>query len=386
MNFNQIKKLFMILSLTIKKHMKQLFFFISFSLVLAKNALTDDDNYDGSENLIQQNEINWIIDRSNIQSSRGGTTNGPEVNLDLNPSIYFKELSLSQNQKEMDRLAILSMQGEYKVSFEFTELYGADKNYKLDSPYKSWGTEIIIAIENSEDFISLQHIMAMYIKDDNGELKGPFVQKHWRQDWQFEDNYILNYQSDKNWIIDNIQKTRGTWSQSVYQVDDTPRYESFGTWNHKEGSSQWISKKTPRPLPRREFSVRSDYELLSGINKITVMSWGWIMEELNDKLTSDDIFIGSEFGVARYQKIKNFNFEPAYDYWNDTKNYWEAVRLKWKDVLQKNHKICMHEKVNKTSSYIHYFNLAEDYKKNRNIQESRDKIRDITKKFIKKCG
>ena len=52
------------------------------------------------------------------------------------------------NKKEKDRLAILSLQGEYKVGFEFTELYGAETNYKLES--------------------LLFHIMAMYIKNKNG--------------------------------------------------------------------------------------------------------------------------------------------------------------------------------------------------------------------------
>ena len=39
------------------------------------------------------------------------------------------------------------------------------------------------------------------------------------------------------------------------------------------------------------------------------MSWGWVMEELNDKLASQN-------KIARYQKIRDFNFKPAYQYWD----------------------------------------------------------------------
>ena len=60
-----------------------------------------------------------MIDRIHIQPSRGGTTLGIEVEYDKNSSTYFQELMLSENKKEKDRLAILSLQGEYKVSFEF---------------------------------------------------------------------------------------------------------------------------------------------------------------------------------------------------------------------------------------------------------------------------
>jgi len=366
--------------------LKKIFVILFSSLLLTNNLSANNDSYNSNTKRINQNSFDWVIDRIHIQPSRGGTTLGIEVEYDKNSSTYFQELMLSENKKEKDRLAILSLQGEYKVSFEFTELYGAETNYKLDSPYKSWGTEIVIALENTEDFISLQHIMAMYVKNKNGDVEGPYVQKHWRQDWKYEDKEILNYKSDKNWDVILNQDNSGTWSQTVYQVDDTPRYESFGKWKHQKGASQWISEKTPRPLPRREFSVRSDYELLNGVNKITVMSWGWVMEELNDKLASQNIFIGSEFGIARYQKIRDFNFKPAYQYWDDTGEYWKTVRSEWNNYMQINKKICMNNYIDNQPSYSHYFKLAEEYKKSKDINDSKKKVAYITKKFLKKCN
>ena len=46
------------------------------------------------------------------------------------------------------------MIGEYRANFEFTEIYGAPIDYRLDKPYKSWGTEIVLPIINTENKIS----------------------------------------------------------------------------------------------------------------------------------------------------------------------------------------------------------------------------------------
>ena len=116
------------------------------------------------------------------------------------------------------------------------------------------------------------------------------------------------------------------------------------------------------------------------------MSWGWVMEELNDKLASQNIFIGSEFGIARYQKIRDFNFKPAYQYWDDTGEYWKTVRSEWSNYIQINKKICMNNYIDNQPSYSHYFKLAEEYKKSKDINDSKRKVAYITKKFLKKCN
>ena len=60
------------------------------------------------------------------------------------------------------------------------------------------------------------------------------------------------------------------------------------------------------------------------------------MEELNEKIIFPNKFLGSEFGIARYQRISNYDFSPAHDYWNDTKEYWSIVRGKWsEDIITK---------------------------------------------------
>ena len=331
---------------------------------------------------VDQNEISWLLDRYKYQDTRGGITNGLAVKLDNSSSRYFQELQdKNLDKKSKDRLAILSMVGEYRVSFEFIETFGSNSNYKLDNPYQSWGTEMVIVLSDEPNYISLQHIMMMYFEDNDGVITGPYIQKHWRQDWAYEDPKILNYKKNKIWNLSEIDDYQNTWSQSVYQVDDSPRYESYGKWLHSQEGSRWVSKATPRPLPRREFSQRSDYSLLSGLNKITVLPWGWIMEELNEKIIFPNKFLGSEFGIARYQRISNYDFSPAHDYWNATKEYWSIVRGKWSEILSQK-KVCLLKEVDGKPMYLYKFNFAEDYKKDPDNNKAYENVNETVNKFL----
>ena len=331
---------------------------------------------------VYQNEINWLLDRFKYQEIRGGTTKGLDVELDVNVSEYFKTLQNNNlDKKDKDRLAILSMVGEYRVGFEFLETFGSKNNYKLDKPYQSWGTEMVVIIKDEPNFISLQHIMMMYFKDENGSVTGPYIQKHWRQDWEYEDESILNYKKNKIWEKSKVNKNSNTWSQTVYQVDDSPRYESYGEWVHSKSASRWVSQSTPRPLPRREFSVRDDYDLLLGLNKITIMSWGWVMEEINEKIIIPNNYLGSEYGVARYQRISNYDFKPAHNYWDKTKNYWSIVRDKWSEVLSKK-KVCLLESYEGKPLYLYKFNYADDYKDNQDNEKAYSNVNNIIKNFV----
>ena len=95
---------------------------------------------------------------------------------------------------------------------------------------------------------------------------------------------------------------RGAWVQSVYQVDDSPRYAARGRWEHSDGLSTWISDETWRPLPRREFSVRKDYDVLVGTNRHTITPTGWVQEENNLKLALDDAGSRGSCRIARVRR------------------------------------------------------------------------------------
>ena len=124
----------------------------------------------------------------------------------------------------------------------------------------------------------------MVFKNEKGEIDGPHVMKHWRQDWTWQDAEIHAYAGYSTWQREKSSHPEGRWSQAVFQVDDSPRYKVMGAWTHSGGLSTWRSDNCPRPLPRREFSVRKDYNVLEGFHEITLAPNGWIHVQNNRKL------------------------------------------------------------------------------------------------------
>jgi hypothetical protein len=142
------------------------------------------------------------------------------------------------------------------------------------------------------------------------------------------------------------------WSQAVFQVDDFVRYEALGRWRHEGNYSAWTSEETWRPLPRREYSVRDDYEVLVGINRHTILPNGWTHEQDNRKLAldapgqarRDTAWIARELGVNRYERIENFDFSAGHAYWQATSAFWGDVRSAWSDWLMDHERFTLRER------------------------------------------
>ena len=140
--------------------------------------------------------------------------------------------------------------------------------------------------EDRGDFIALQHILVMRVQMQDGQVSEPIVVRHWRQEWRYQADSLLAYEGRNTWVRRPVPagERSGSWVQSVLQVDDSPRYAARGRWQHGDSFSTWIGDETWRPLPRREFSVRSDYQVLVGTNRHTITPGGWVQEENNLKL------------------------------------------------------------------------------------------------------
>ncbi|MEM7562378.1 MAG: DUF6607 family protein [Pseudomonadota bacterium] len=316
--------------------------------------------------------FSWQWDKGCDLIPRGGTTQGGEVTISQEESDAWRYLNESGlTKQERDRRAILAMSGPYRASFDFLEIQGYQKNFEPDVPYQSWGTEYIYVVEDSSDFVSLQHILVMFFMHD-GELVGPHVMKHWRQDWHYERQENLVFQGDNVWLWQAIprEKIAGSWSQSVFQVDDSPRYESFGYWEHKPGFSTWKSHLTRRPLPRREFSVRDDYDVLEGFNRHTVLPDGWIQEEENWKVILDpdgdtkaaSSYVAKELGIARYDTIVGHDFSAGDAYWDETQPFWSIVRSEWSRHFETNRVSRIAKSVDGVSLFSIFFDLAAQYR------------------------
>ena len=340
----------------------------------------------------KQFTFSWQFLEHDSMKPRGGTTKGQAVELEPRMfSNWQKNRNSKKTKFQKDSMAIMSLAGMYRVSFDFLETVIFENNLKPDSPYQSWGTEYIFPIEVKDNFISLQHILIM--KFASNEIQ-PYVMKHWREDWTYEDRSMLLYTDKKNWGTFKIspKKSKGKWTQAVFQVDDSPRYEGIGKWTHNNTYSTWMSNLTLRPLPRREFSVRDDYDLLKGHNRITITPQGWIHEEdnlktvvgISDSEESSHTFKAREIGIARYEKIGNFPTKAADDYWGATKLFWADVRDEWKLIIKENKQITLKSDYNDEKLFAIMFAYAaelasgKEYKSN----ESKKFVAETLKNFM----
>jgi hypothetical protein len=235
-----------------------------------------------------------------------------------------------------DREAILAMAGSFEVDFNFRETVPLAKDYELKKPYSAKAHELVKVIEDTGEQITLQHLLIVE------DFAGPSVIKHWSQVWQFEDPQSLTYQGKKTWlpVTHSEADTQGTWTQLVTQVDDSPRYKAQGSWTHEGNTSIWTSKSSTRPLPRRDYTKRSDYDLLVVVNQHIISPEGWVHLQDNRKLVSrdgQDQFLCIENGLNHYRRIPDDKhkegFALAEKEWAESKDFWKEVRESWLKII-----------------------------------------------------
>jgi hypothetical protein len=332
----------------------------------AEDVLTSDD-----KPAPRQYTYSWMFSDADGMKPRGGTTAGPNVVLDQQVSVGFQTLqSTGLTRLERDRQAILTMAGAYRTSFDFIETVGFTPQYEPPAPYQSWGTERVYIVASEPDFISLQHIIVMHFAAEDGTLSAPMVVKHWRQDWQYQDVAVHAFQG--NGVFErqglDAMATLGTWTQTVYQVDDSPRYEAIGRWTHAQGVSFWQSDDRRRPLPRREFSVREDYQTLFGSHRITITPHGWTQEEDALKLVLDERnnprseqpFLAREAGLSRYDRIVGYDFSAGDDYWRTTGPFWSRVRAYWTTLYRDESAFYFVKSVEGVPLFMALFDMADE--------------------------
>lgn len=271
----------------------------------------------------------------------------------------------SSDAFEKDRKAILAMAGEYKVTFQFEESVALRPGYELHEPHVSDATEFIEVIADTGRFISLQHVLVMH-SEEEGE--SPRVVKHWRQDWTYEDTQLLEYAGHRTWKQRTLsaEDVRGTWSQAVFQVDDSPRYESMGRWLHEGTASSWEGNETWRPLPRREHTTRDDYQVLVSRNRHTLTPAGWVHEQDNRKLVLDGELAGQshcrEVGLNLYERVTGVDFTAGREYWAKTSAYWADVRAAWDRTFAANPTLKLRGKVEDKPMHSYFFETASEVK------------------------
>jgi hypothetical protein len=208
------------------------------------------------------------------------------------------------------------------------------------------------------------------------------VTKHWRQDWVYESSSRFEFSADQTWQVRIVPtaKNKGAWTQCVFEVSDAPRYCGTGRWEYTNGIATWTSDLSWRPLPRREYTKRSDYNAVSAINRHTITPNGWTHEQFNTKVLrkpdGTQVELAREFGFNDYQKAKEVDFKPAYKYWDATSGYWAKVRTRWDAFLSKPPGAHLKTKIDGMAMIIPLFTQAGELEEGKTVAD-----RDIDKVF-----
>jgi len=117
-------------------------------------------------------------------------------------ALFISANALSQSEKKQkDREAIKNMCGCYEVTFNFAETF----NYSNDSLYKPSKTKVDKGLEwaqlvtDEEGKISIQHLLQV------GDPNKPYIVKHWRQDWLYENTDLYTYNANNEWVYKQLE-------------------------------------------------------------------------------------------------------------------------------------------------------------------------------------
>ncbi|EPE9900459.1 conserved hypothetical protein [Flavobacterium psychrophilum] len=265
------------------------------------------------------------------------------------------------SKKQEDIKAIKSMCGCYEVKFNFSETFNYSKdsiNYKPSKTKHDSGLEWVELLEDQPNKIALQHLLIVGEKEDD-------IVKHWRQDWEFENTNFYEFYKDLTWKFKTLSKkeVKGQWTQKVYQVDDSPRYEGTATWIHADNRHFW-QNITDAPLPRREHTIRNDYNVLKRNNTHEITNFGWIHNQDNDKIVrannQKDFLLAQEKGYDVYTKVDDSKCIIAQNYWKKNNGLWKKLRDKWELVFAKNKDLSLEKAVDNQPLFVKLFSLKPD--------------------------
>ena len=271
--------------------------------------------------------------------------------------------AFAQTKKEKDLASIKAICGCFEVNFNFAETfsYSKDSIYQPSENKYDKALEWVQLVDSNEDFVSMQHLLIV------GDILNPYVIKHWRQDWMYENTDSFTYAVDNTWPYkyNEVSEVKGQWTQRVFQVDDSPRYEGSATWVHVDGRSFW-SSNADAPLPRREITKRQDYNVTLRRNHHEIFDWGWCHEQDNDKLVREadkkDVILAQEKGYNTYRKVENERCIAAQVFWEDNKEMWALVRKQWNTIFSMRQNIQLKDKVEGKRLFQYLFALKSNAK------------------------
>ncbi len=224
------------------------------------------------------------------------------------------------------------MAGDFKVRFDMQESTPWMQGYTPIPAKVSGGHESVRVIEDTGRKIVLQHLLVVEMDGES------HVIKHWRQDWEYEPARYLAYADTNEWTWEPIDERQrhGRWSQTVYQVDDSPRYAELRRVRDP-------GRRAPLALqldlaPCSPAAMRCATRSTTATTASTATRprpTGWIHWQDNMKMGQFDGELKpvvQEYVLNTYTRFSDYDTKAADAYWAATKGYWAAIRAKWDEV------------------------------------------------------
>jgi hypothetical protein len=263
----------------------------------------------------------------------------------------------AQAQTPKDKPNVEKLCGCFEVEFKYAETFSSDENYKYhDREEISGGTEFIFPAEVTGNKIVMQHLLV---------ITDSMIIKHWREDWSYENPVVWKYKGDKVWVKEQLkpEEVKGKWTQAVWEVSDAPRYQGASEWVSLNGRTIW-ENTADAPLPRREYSVRNDYNILKRTNRLVLTNDGWTHEQDNQKIirkNGTDKLLVEEKGLNTYKRVDDSNCAAAKAYWEKNKTYWTKVRKTWEDYTASHSTIELKTEIEGKVLHDHLFALEKEF-------------------------
>lgn len=274
-------------------------------------------------------------------------------------------------QSKQEQEAIKKLCGCFEVQFMYAETFAPDTAYVLHKPYKASGLEWVVAEEASDRKFVLQHLL---LANDT------LIIKHWREDWEYNKNDRWAFDHDAVWRHVSAPE-KGEWMQTVWEVDDAPRYQGSSHWVFNNSQYYW-ENTADAPLPRREYTHRSDYNVLQRGNRIIITDTGWVHEQDNKKIiradgTADRLLV-QEKGYNIYSRTDASKCAKAEAWWSQHRQFWNAVRSSWTEIMKTKSSIHLLQKADGRFLYQHLATLEQDW------SGAADKLKEKTKETLQK--
>lgn len=255
-------------------------------------------------------------------------------------------------RKVIDKLC-----GCFQVDFKYAETFSPDAAYKYHEREETGGTaELALPVEITPGKVVIQHLLVV------GQNT---VVKHWREEWSYENPVIWRYKGDKTWVKEILpaEKVKGKWTQTVWEVSDEPRYQGYSRFADLDNKIIW-QNTTDAPLPRREYSVRSDYNILQRTNRLNITDSGYVHEQDNKKiirLNGRDSLLVEEKGLNIYKRIPDQECDAAMEYWKKNERYWGRVRKTWNDYIATHDSVSLKSRVDNKMLHEYLIDLGKEY-------------------------